>query len=101
MPNDELPVVCTLRTGELAERRAALLPGLLSEARSREELPSGVRVTFDMRHGLIEEVAAVVAAEHRCCAFLRFELRVEPADGPLILDVTGPPGTKEFLGGLS
>ena len=38
-----------------------------------------------------------VDLERRCCAFLRFELTVEPGGGPVWLELTGPPGTREFL----
>ena len=95
-----LPIACTLRPGELAARGDALLPGLFARARAREEIPGGLRLRFDGKEGVLADIAAVVEAEHHCCAFLRFELRVEPGDGPIVLDVTGPEGTREFLGGL-
>jgi hypothetical protein len=95
-----LPIACTLSAGELEARRDALLPGLLAKARGREFVPGGVRLRFDAVDGLIEEIAKVVAAEHRCCAFLQFDLRVEPGDGAILLEVTGPEGTESFLGGL-
>jgi hypothetical protein len=98
--SDALPIACTLTADELSGHRGELLPGLLEKARATEPLPSGVRLRFDHAPGLLEEIAGVVAAEHRCCAFLRFHLSVEPGDGPVVLDVTGPAGTKEFLGGL-
>jgi hypothetical protein len=44
-----------------------------------------------------KEAAAVIEAEHRCCPFLRFVLIVEPGDGSLFLEVTGPEGTEDFL----
>jgi len=96
-----LPIACTLDPGELAARGEALLPGLLAKARGRESLPRGVRLRFNAGDGVIEEIAKVVAEEHRCCAFLQFDLRVEPGDGAILLDVSGPEGTEEFLRGLS
>jgi hypothetical protein len=36
-------------------------------------------------------------AERECCPFLAFELVAKPNQGPLIVRVTGPAGTKEFL----
>ncbi|HJQ97448.1 MAG TPA: DUF3303 family protein [Candidatus Polarisedimenticolaceae bacterium] len=95
-----LPIACTLAPGELAARGDALLPGLIAKASSHEPLADGVRLRFDAKDGVLAQIAAVVEAEHRCCAFLRFEIRVQPGDGPILLDVTGPPGTKDFLGGL-
>jgi hypothetical protein len=38
-----------------------------------------------------------VAAERACCPFLRFELALEPEEGPIRLRITGPADTKGFL----
>ncbi len=45
----------------------------------------------------MKEAAAVIEAEHRSCALLRFVMIVESGDGPLWLEVTGPGGTEDFL----
>jgi hypothetical protein len=45
----------------------------------------------------IAVVTELIAAERECCPFLAFELRAPPNMGPLIVRVTGPPGTKDFL----
>lgn len=42
-------------------------------------------------------IARAVEAERHCCRFLRFTITVEPDDGPLTLDLTGPQGTREFV----
>jgi hypothetical protein len=42
----------------------------------------------------------MINAERQCCRFLRFQLTVEPDEGPLILDLTGPPGTRDFLAAM-
>jgi hypothetical protein len=34
------------------------------------------------------------------CRFLRFTITVEPDEGAVILDLTGPPGTREFVAAL-
>ncbi len=44
-------------------------------------------------------MATTIAAERRCCRFLQFVLTMEPDEGPVWLEVTGPPGTAEFLAG--
>jgi hypothetical protein len=41
-----------------------------------------------------------VDAERQCCRFLRFSITVEPDEGPLFVELTGPPGTREFLAEL-
>jgi len=52
--------------------------------------------------GTRERVAAFVAAESRCCAFLRMELREDPE--ALTLTIDGPAGSepvvRELVAGL-
>jgi hypothetical protein len=95
-----LPIVCTLTSAELAAMRDELLPGLLARASAKDPIPGGFRWRFDPQADLIKEAAAVIDAEHRCCRFLRFLLLVEPGDGPVWLEVTGPEGTEDFLSTL-
>jgi hypothetical protein len=95
-----LPIACTLTPVELAAMRNGLLPGLLARASAKEPLPGGFRWRFDPQADLVKEAAAVIEAEHRCCRFLRFLLLVEPGDGPVSLEVTGPEGTEDFLSTL-
>jgi hypothetical protein len=95
--SSSIPVACILTAGELAAKRDGLLPGLLSKAKAQEPIPGGFRWRFDPEAGLLNEAAAVIDAEHRCCRFLRFVLHVEAGEGPVWLEVTGPPGTGDFL----
>ena len=99
-PDAGLPVACTLTAGELAKRRDGLLPGLLAKAVGSEPIAGGYRWRFAFDGELVTEVAAVIAAEHRCCRFIRFVLIVQPGDGPMLLEATGPEGTAEFLSPL-
>ena len=46
-------------------------------------------------------IAQAIDAERQCCRFVRFTLTVEPDEGPITLDLTGPPGSREFLSALS
>jgi hypothetical protein len=95
-----LPIACSLTADELAAMRNGLLPGLLAGASGKEAIPGGFRWRFGPREDLVKEAGAVIDAEHGCCRFLRFVLVVEPGDGPVWLEVTGPEGTKEFLSAL-
>jgi hypothetical protein len=69
----------------------------LAGATTRERIAGGFRWRFEPQVNLVTKVAAVIQAEHRCCRFLRFLLLVEPGDGPVWLEVTGPEGTEDFL----
>jgi hypothetical protein len=92
---------CSLTPDELARGRDDLLPGLLRRAAEVTELEDGFRVRFDAGEGLLARVAAVLERERACCSFLRFRLTVEPEHGPVLLEVTGPAGTRELLRSLA
>jgi|SRR5262245_20089331 len=98
--NVSLPIMCTLTSAELGAMRDGLLPALVARACARERVAGGFRFQFASQPDLLKEAAAVIDAEHRCCRFLRFLLLVEPGEGPVWLEVTGPEGTSEFLAGL-
>ena len=36
----------------------------------------------------------------KCCLFLRFVITVEPDGGAVSLELSGTPGTREFIAGL-
>jgi hypothetical protein len=95
-----LPIVCTLTPGDLAAQRDALLPGLVERALERVERPDGFAWRFEARTDVLQAIAGAIDRERQCCAFLRFELTVEPGGGPVWLAVSGPAGTKELLAGL-
>ena len=61
------------------------------------ELDNGFIYQFTSEGELIPELASLIQLEHQCCPFLRFRLTVEPGQGSVLLEVTGPVGTKEFL----
>jgi hypothetical protein len=93
----EIPVACALGEAERRARREELVSGLLRRVRERRELPDGYAFRFASEPGVIEELAAFVAFERACCAFLHFQIEAEPGEGPLWLSLTGPGDTKQFL----
>ena len=96
----DLPVACTLSPAALKARRENLLHALLRRANERRELPDGFRLMFAAEENLLSEIARTVDAERQCCRFLRFTVSVEPDDGPITLDLTGPAGTRDFLAAM-
>jgi hypothetical protein len=82
---------------ELRLRAADLLPGVAAAATKVEPLPDGVRLTIAATSTNWTRIAAAVDRERQCCPFLRFILTVPAAGAPFTLDVTGPPGTQEYL----
>ena len=95
-----LAIACTLTPDEMRTRRANLLIELSREAHSSEPTNSGWRFQFLPTSQVLALVGQVIDAERQCCRFLRFQLIVEPDLGPVWLDVSGPPGTSEFLNDL-
>ena len=93
---DQLPVACTLSEHDLAQRRAGLAE-LRNSRRDTRWLPDGVALRYAPESASIAALAELIQVERQCCPFLRFRLTVEPAGGPLWLELTGPSGTREFL----
>jgi hypothetical protein len=95
-----VPVFCTLQPGEINARAAQLLPGLAALATSQHRIEEGYRFEFRASGEVLGAIATAIDAERRCCRFLRFQLTVEPENGPIRLDITGPVGTAAFLSSL-
>ena len=90
-------MACSLSDLELHEREATLLAQFRSAVIETEELPDGYafRVPGDRKWIVI--MAKMIVAERECCPFLTFEFVAQPSMGPVIIRVTGPAGTKDFL----
>ena len=96
----DLPIVCTLSPEALQARRRGLLSSLLRRAEGQEKLPDGLRLRFPPSAETLAAVASAVEAEPHCCRFLRFGITVEADGGRIILELSGPPGTREFVAAL-
>jgi hypothetical protein len=95
--SDDIPIACCLTSAELREREATLFARFRSAVVETEELRDGYafRVPGDRKRVAI--TAEMIVAERECCPFLMFELVAQPNMGPVIVSVTGPAGTKDFL----
>lgn len=91
------PVACTLSPDQRRCNASDLLPGLSARARSSEWTSDGIRFTFAAHTTTLEAIAKAIESERRCCAFLTFRLVVPEGAGDFVLELTGPPGTREFL----
>jgi hypothetical protein len=96
----ELPVACTLGPAALNARRQGLLADLLRRASRHEELADGHRLRFAASQDIVGLIARAIDAERQCCRFLSFRVTVAPDEGPILLELTGPEGTREFLSAL-
>jgi len=95
--SDDIPIVCCLTTAELREREATLLAHFRSAVIGTEELRDGYAFRVPGDGKWIGLIAELIVAERGCCPFLTFEFFAEPSMGPVIVRVTGPAGTKDFL----
>ena len=93
-------IACTLTPEELASRQTESLPGLVRQAVETVELADGWRLRFENKPGLLQTITQTIEQERSCCPFLRFNLTCEPETGPIVVEVTGPTGTRELLRGL-
>jgi hypothetical protein len=100
MDSISLPVACNLTEPELQERRRDMLQKVRGAVLEVSEKENGYVYRFPSDGAWIIELANLITLEHGCCPFLRFSLTVEPGTGPIWLELTGPEGTKDFLGSI-
>ena len=100
MSANELPIACNLTPPEFQIRRAELLGTFREALLETRELDDGFAFRFPSGEKWIAGLAQLITFERECCPFLRFELQVEAANGPVWLEITGPEGTKDFLKSL-
>ena len=97
MNRQSLPVACSLTDAELQRRRETVLEKVRRAVVGTRELDDGYAYRLPANEEWLTTLVNLVNLERQCCPFLRFNIIVEPGDGPLWLELTGPPGTKEFL----
>ncbi len=93
----DLPVACALSTPELREREQTVLAKIGARVREVRDLDNGYALRFDPEGAVLADLATLIDLERQCCPFLRFELQVLPASGPVWLELSGPEGTRDFL----
>ena len=94
------PVACTLTPEQQRCNSAELLPGLSKMSSTQVWTPTGIRFSFRPESTALQTIAHVIDRERVCCAFLTFRLEVPDGGRDFQLELTGPPGTREFLAGL-
>jgi hypothetical protein len=97
---NDLPIACSLTAPELQTRRTEVLQKVRAAALEEQERDDGFAYRFPSNESLLADLLSLIRLEHQCCPFLRLSLTVEPGDGPIWLELTGPDGTKEFLNSI-
>jgi len=100
MEASELPIACNLTDSDFQERRAGVLKTVAGGVVETKELADGYAYRFPSDISWLATLAQLITVERACCPFLRFNLRLEPAEGPIWLELTGPPRTKDFLNSI-
>jgi hypothetical protein len=93
----EPPIACTLTGAEMSARRVEMAV-LARDLLSADAQETHAVLRFRQAPATRERVAAFVAAESRCCAFLRMELRDDP--DALTLTIDAPADAGPVLGEL-
>ena len=94
---EDIPIACRLSDAGFREREVTLLAQFMHVVASVVELPHGYAFHINSDEKSLLLAARLMAAERLCCPFLAFELTAQPNQGPVVIQVTGPAGTKEFL----
>ena len=63
-------------------------------------MEEGIRYWFAPTSENLQAIVRTVDRERGCCAFLDFLLDVPHDNAAIRLEISGPPGTREFLNGL-
>lgn len=95
-----LPIACSLTAPELQVRRTEVLQKARAAALEVKEKEDGFAYRFPSNESLLVDLLTLIQLEHQCCPFLKITLIVEAGAGPIWLELTGPPGTKEFLSSI-
>ena len=91
-----MSIACTLTSAELPARRALIDTLAADGLLDRTHTSAGLRVRLRNTSDVERRTRDLIAAESRCCAFLRFELGRQ--DGALVLDISGPTDARPLIG---
>jgi hypothetical protein len=91
-------VACTLNGDELKQRLAEISAVGGDALRDVQSMPSETILRFAGGDETRERLAAIVAAEARCCAFMSFDLRDEA--GSIVMTISVPDGAELVLDDL-
>src|SRR3981081_2478932 len=92
MDEINLPVACSLNGPEFQDGRSSVLGRRSEVVVETKELEDGYAYRFPSEAIWIGELAELITFERQCCSFLRFNLRLDPGDGPIWLELSGPAG---------
>jgi len=94
-----IPLACNMNVFTPAERELHVQTTreLLQSLQNIRQAENGYEFSFPNETEIITTMAEFISKERLCCPFLEFALKVSPNNEPIILLLTGPEGTQEFL----
>ena len=90
-------LACKLTTPEFQKRKATIIAGLRSRLTGTEEITNGFNFAMAATDEAIEAVSHFVKTERQCCEFFSYRVSIPSGSPNLHLELTGPPGAKEFI----
>ncbi len=90
-------VACKLTSLELQKYKTEVIALLKNNILKREELSNGYHYTFIGSDTILDQTITFIKAERQCCNFLTFNIVIEDDQSCIILNITGPDGTKDFI----
>lgn len=92
----ETPIACTLSAAQQTTRGDEV-HHLFAQATETSKLADGYAFRFPGTAEWGATLLEFIRFERECCQFFTFELRFEPALGPIWLSIHGCEGVKEML----
>ncbi len=96
-PTAETTIACKLIGREFTQRKDAITHELFRHTEEITELADGFAFRFPAFNPWAARILAFLAEERQCCPFFRFELIVEPDDGPVVLRLRGSEDVQAFV----
>lgn len=93
-----LPIACTLTADELPARLEEIRAVSRAALRAKQRDDSRAVLRFDRQPGVRDRLAAIVAAEAKCCAFLKMTLDDVPEG--IRLEIEAPADAEPVLEAL-
>jgi hypothetical protein len=97
LETEDLPIACSLTDSQLQQRLQNVLHKVGNAVVETKELEDGYAYRLPTNEEWLMALVNLVNLERQCCPFFRLRITVEPGNGPMWLELTGPPGTKDFL----
>ncbi|MDP9021540.1 MAG: hypothetical protein M3N57_02350 [Actinomycetota bacterium] len=98
LPLHDAGASCTLDEQGAARRSVEFANVVERGLRDRKRTSGGVRLTFDRKEGLEEDLRELVRRESGCCAFFSFD--VDVTEGVIVVEVAAPAEKDAYLEAL-